>query len=345
MIEQGFGFSIKWEEGDKITSMPITADAMEYLNGIFGKSPEEYIKEYINDSELYNKVKKAYDEAEKKAIPKDLDCKFCKGESINSDDKACNRYYFQMGITYSLASTEFVNIVERNKHLYNDKKFLRKLTAGFISCFYFYEGKGVVWFDLPKLQNICLSQGFLSISETLRQSDIFQTLVKLNDTLDSINTSLVCDQLKGTYDPNMLIVQKKFFEDKMTYFERKLKIIQIQKENNKKVRNKESIEDQKPSVPEYALYYYYMQKAKDLPHFENHIHGKLGAIEELIENGEIETSAKYFQIEYNKIANYRTNRIAINKIKSIEYVIDKMLIDYPNAKKLAIEELELAKSL
>ena len=96
----------------------------------------------------------------------------------------------------------------------------------------------------------------------------------------------------------------------------------------------------KANIPQLVLFYYYRHESKELPRFDKHSKGVLKAIEELIVNDSIDTSAKYFQLQYNKIANYKSNRIANNKIKAIEFVANTLLIDFPKAQKIALEELK-----
>src|SRR5690606_2407113 len=93
----------------------------------------------------------------------------------------------------------------------------------------------------------------------------------------------------------------------------------------------------KISIPARAMYYYYLQAAKYMENFENHAEGKVKAIKELIEKDKIETSSKNFQLEYNKIANHKINRIAKNKAKTILFVANELLINYPTAQKIALE--------
>ena len=95
----------------------------------------------------------------------------------------------------------------------------------------------------------------------------------------------------------------------------------------------------KANIPQLVLFYYYRQKSKELPLFDNHPKGKVKAINELIIKDNINTSAKNFQIEYNKIYNYDSNRIARKKLKTIEFVANTLLLDYPKAKKIALDEL------
>ncbi|MCB0536041.1 MAG: hypothetical protein KDE33_00800 [Bacteroidetes bacterium] len=100
----------------------------------------------------------------------------------------------------------------------------------------------------------------------------------------------------------------------------------------------------KISISQYALYVYYLQRSGEITWFENHPEGKLKAIKELLINEGIDTTPKYFQIKYNLINNYNTNRIAKNQIPNISYVIENLLSDYPRAKEIAIKELEEAHS-
>ncbi|QYA27085.1 hypothetical protein G3I01_16810 [Gramella sp. MT6] len=112
---------------------------------------------------------------------------------------------------------------------------------------------------------------------------------------------------------------------------------------NKSQKNRE--DKQEITVLKFALYIYYMQAAGKIEYFENHSNGKLAAIEELLEGSKvIDTTAKYFQIAYNKISNHKTNRIANNQISNISFVAKKMLNKYPEARNIALEELKLAQS-
>ncbi len=90
------------------------------------------------------------------------------------------------------------------------------------------------------------------------------------------------------------------------------------------------------------MYYYYLQAGGYYPYFENHSAGKLKAINELIIKDNINTTDKYFQLQYNKISNHKTNRIAKRQASNIDYVANQMLNDYPKSKKIALLELKEA---
>lgn len=104
--------------------------------------------------------------------------------------------------------------------------------------------------------------------------------------------------------------------------------------------SKTEVETKKANIPQLVLFYYYRHESKELQRFNKHPLGVIKAIEELIVNDDIDTTAKYFQIQYNKIANYKSNRIANNKLKAIDFVANTMLLDFPNAQKIALEELQ-----
>ncbi len=112
--------------------------------------------------------------------------------------------------------------------------------------------------------------------------------------------------------------------------------------NNQTQKEEKPKDTKKPTIVNYALYYIYLQKSGDAEHFENHPKGKLKAIEELIENGEIKTTTNYFQKIYNELHHHDTNRIARNQVSNIEYTANNMLTDYPKAQKIALTELKIA---
>lgn len=101
-------------------------------------------------------------------------------------------------------------------------------------------------------------------------------------------------------------------------------------------------EETKPSITQLILHYIYLQEAKIIPFFENHPMGKIEAIEELIKKDGIDTTKNYFQKIYNKFTHHPSNRIARNQVKNIQFVIDHLLKDHPQAIKIAGEELKQA---
>lgn len=97
------------------------------------------------------------------------------------------------------------------------------------------------------------------------------------------------------------------------------------------------------TVKAIALFYYYMQKSrhKDYPNFGS-VDGKIKEIKAVSEKYEI--SSKSFELAYNEISIHENIRISKNQIKNIEICIE-MLSESPDAKKLALFELEKAKAL
>jgi len=128
-----------------------------------------------------------------------------------------------------------------------------------------------------------------------------------------------------------------YFENKMNEYILYETLFEIINRGEKPIEEKAM-----PTIPQLALFYYYIQVSREFPKFEKHSKGKVKAIEELLKEEGIQTTVKYFQLKYNFINNHKTNRIALNQAKNISYVIDKMLIDYPKAKEIATSEYNLA---
>ncbi len=150
------------------------------------------------------------------------------------------------------------------------------------------------------------------------------------------NRDLELDDLEEMPNKNKLEyirILKKWMKQEKKFIKEITPYLNLQKTENGEIKIK-------PNIPQLVLFYFYRQSSGELPHFENHPKGKLKAIDELIVRDNIDTTAKNFQLEYNKIANYKTNRIARNKIKTIEFVIDNLLQEYPEAKRIAESELK-----
>lgn len=96
----------------------------------------------------------------------------------------------------------------------------------------------------------------------------------------------------------------------------------------------------KITVMAWALFYYYLQIAKVLPHFDNHSGGKMAAIAEVGNRHNIHP--KRFQIEYNKIQQHKSERLHISQLKNFDKVIP-LLQDYPDAQREALNELDIIK--
>ena len=141
------------------------------------------------------------------------------------------------------------------------------------------------------------------------------------------------EEMPNTNKTEYIRILKKWMKEEKEFIEDITPYLKLQK-------SKKGIEKPKPNIPQLALFYYYRMASKELPFFEKHPKGKTKAIAELIVNDDIKTSVKNFQLEFNKISNYATNRIARNKLKNIEFVANTLLKNYPEAQKIALVELE-----
>lgn len=326
----------------KTTKIALGPEMKEYFDELTkGKNHDDYIKEFLISEKNYRIVDEAMNKAKTESLPPDIEknCKYCNGLSDDENDKKCSRYYAQMDITFVLSATEYIRIVLNNKHLYDNKELLLKLTQKFFECFHFINGRGLMYFDLDAMIRHTLSIGFLSISQIFSRSDTLKNLSEINISLNSIEQESIQNRVLKKEDYYYLDLQKEFFENKQRFYKEKL-FIENQESGKKKTKLKSV---NKPSIPKYVLYYYYLQRSGYFPYFDNHPGGKLNGIKDVIKNDQIPTTPKYFQISYNKIAHHNSNRIAKNQESNISYVINNMLNDYPKARELALSELKQAR--
>lgn len=340
------GFEIKLPEGSKIVKYKLSDKAQEYLNkNVFkGKNHLEYLEEFLITKNNFKVVSDALFKAMEQSLPTCLksDCPYCKGESNEENDMLCTKYILQMRITFSIAAEEFINLIFNHKHIYQNKKALLNVTQDFYRSFVFIKNKGLVYFDLDNICRCILNAGFISLSEMFSKSEPLTNLKVINEHIDYFEDKLLENEILNSEDENYLDLQKRFFENKQKYYKEKL-FLHEKEANNKSTNIKQAANSTKKiSIPTLVMYYYYLQEAKDFPFFDNHPEGKLKAIEELIKKDKINTSAKNFQLEYNKIAHHKSNRIANNKASNILFVANTMLTNYPNAKKIALKEYDLA---
>ena len=197
-----------------------------------------------------------------------------------------------------------------------------------------------MYFELDKMCRYTLSSGFLTLSQMFAKSDTLKSYQIINNTLNDIHEKEVQNKVLQNEDEDYLDLQKEFFEGKLRYYREKIYI--EEKEKPKSLNKKKEVK--LTSIPQYALYYYYLQQSGDFGYFENHPNGKISAIAELIEKEDLKTTTKYFQKVYNKIAHYTTNRIAKNQVANIDFVANTMLNGFPNAKKIALKELKEART-
>lgn len=345
-MKKNIGFEIKMNENEKVKVFDLPKETSEYLNSLIPeKNHTYYLKEFLVYEKNYNNAMDALHNSMEDSLPEKVksQCKYCNGLSNDKSDKNCIKHTMQMQFTFVVAANEFINLVFRNRFIYNNKPNLLKLTAEFFYCFRFINGKGLMYFDLEKLCRTALNFGFLSLSDLFAKSEIFQAHSIINDTLDSINDEDLQNKVLQREDENYLDLQKEFFENKLRYYKEKIFVEEKQKSLNPKKRSK-SEKTKEPSIPHYVLYYYYLQTNGYFGYFENHPKGKVKAIEELINNEGIDTTVKYFQIAYNKIAHHKTNRVAKNQVPNIDFVANKMLKGFPKAQKEAQQELREAKT-
>lgn len=342
MRKDNYGIEINLEEGQKIVEIPTSPELNEYLKKKYEKDHIYYLTEFIGGEKNYEIAKKAVEDAMERSLPDNIkdNCAFCKGEGTEVGDRACKKYYLQMNLTFSVASTEFINIIFKNRYIYNDKHQLQKLTIEFFNCLRFIKGQGKMYFLLDKMCRFIINSGFLTLSNMFAKSETLKAYQIINKSLDEIHDKSLRNKTLQLEDEDYLDLQKEFFEGKLRYYREKIFI--EEKEQPKRLKKKEK--GKSTSIPQYALYYYYLQQSGDFGYFENHPNGKVIAIGELIEKEDLKTTTKYFQKVYNKIAHYATNRIAKNQVANIDFVANTMLSGFPKAKKIALKELQEAKT-
>jgi hypothetical protein len=344
-MKEQIGFEINIPEGSKIVHVPVSKELQKYFKEeVFtGKSHIDYLKEFLATKKNFNVVNGAFLVAMKDALPECLktQCLYCNGESDEEADKACQKYYLQMQVTFVVAANEFVRIILSHQYIYKNKQALYNVTQDFFRSLVFIKGEGKMYFDLDAICRHILKAGFFSLSEMFAKSKPLQNLQVINDSIDDLEKRKLENEIFAKEDEDYLELQHKFFENKQRYYKEKLfleekgaEVIQYDKPyiNREKEKN----------IPIIVLYYYYLQAGGYFPYFENHSKGKIKAIDELIVKDNIQTTAKYFQIQYNKINNHKSNRIAKNKVSNIEYVANQMLNEYPKAKEIALSELKEA---
>lgn len=344
-MKKKIGFEVKVPEGSKIVHIPISDELKKYFDEevFIGKSYLDYIKEFLITEKNFEIINNAMEKAMEDCLPQCIktECLYCTGQSDDEADKACQKYYLQMQMTFSFAANEFVSMMLRHKYIYENKKVLLNVTQDFYKSFRMVVNEGLMYFDLENLCKCVLNAGFVSLSETFAKSKALQNLQVINDSINIITTRKLQNEIFEKEDEDYLELQHKFFENKQRYYKEKLFLEEqglpsLQPHKAKADRQKEK------NIAVIVLYYYYLQAGGYFPHFENHTDGKLKAIDELISKDDINTSAKYFQLQYNKISNHKINRIAKNKASNIEYIANQMLNNYPKAKEIALTELKEA---
>ncbi|MEQ3664747.1 hypothetical protein [Olleya sp.] len=341
MSRQNIGFELKLRQGEKLKKLELSDKVKKQIHKQTGKNYTAYLKEFIGNEKDFNILNKAFDNAMQKSLPNDIEehCLFCKKQSDDFGDKLCQKYYLQMNITFMMASNEFISLVSQNKHIYNDKSSLKKLTAKFFDCFRFIKGEGKMFLDVDRLCRFTLECGFLAITNMFAKSDTLSNLKIINSTLNEIDEKDLNNKINQSEDDNYLELQRVFFESKRRFYKDEIFI----NEREKPIPNpQKKLDIKQPTVVHYVLYYNYLQQSKDFGYFENHPEGKVTAIKNLIKDEGLKTTYKYFQLKYNHFTNYPSNRIAQNQVANISYVANTMLQAFPEAQKIALLELEKA---
>lgn len=310
------GIRIENIENTKTKFVQLPKETMDKLNKQSGKTPHDYIKRYLNNKKLHDKIWNQYTEYVNKTLPKDVkqSCQYCNGDSKNVEDKKCSIYYSEAQINYFFASHEFVSIVEKNKNLIKGNELKRKLTIQFHECFLFQDGR--VFFDLEKMAMYCLKAGFFTLSKIFANNSALQNLSIINNTIDELNTEELNAEMFNKEKSIYLEPQKRFFEDKYNHFQRK----QFIDSESKKLNENSECEPQQDSqfsVLEWATIFYYADETKLLP--ENRF--LKSRIEKFIEFHKIPTTFKSFK------SKYHTTKNRINKNNN--YPIDKLELILP----------------
>lgn len=332
MKSQPFSFQLNKPQGAQLKRVKLSPETVEQLKQVTGKHPREYLREFIDNDDLFNKLEAEISRCINEAIPENPDCAFCRGESTNELDKACWVYKAQMNFTYNIALYELVSIVLHNRHIFKDKKYLRRLSAHFATSFAFVRDHGIMWFDLPKFEKLLLEEGFLSLALQFEESQLNESLRLINNTLNSIDDQLVIEELYGRGDPNYLRIQHQFFSGKMRYYETKKNF-----EQNESKQQKATNSD-RPNRTDIALYCYYLSTTGTNP--TEAIFPSVAGWKELEKR--FDKNYKNIQQRYNEINTTEEKRISCGTARNIKFVMDNLLTEHSAALRLAQSEYQLA---
>ncbi len=344
MTSKLIGFTIKQEENFKLVSVPLDKKTSDFLDSKKqGRHHSEYIREFLITPANFKSANDTFIKGMKDSLPKDIrnDCKVCIGESTEESDRSCNRYYLQMEFTYNVVVVEFINIVLKNKHIYQDKQTIFELTKEFFKCIVFLAGKGIMVFDMERLKKYVLKIGLISLSQLLNDSKPLQRLAIINDSLDSLNQQDLENKIFGNADCDCITLQKQFFLNKQTYYKENL-FIDRQKilfKEGKLPNSSNQNGHTRPNRTDIAYFCYYASETKELK--TDNLFSTKKAWKEIGQR--FDKDDTNIQKAYNKIYSNRSERLKSSKTANIEYVLEHMLTKYPKARKLALDELKLAK--
>ncbi len=320
--------------GDKIVKKKLkfkTEELKEQFFQSLGMQPIDYIEMIVGKNRL-EELEGDIHQRMKDALPEFEGCLFCAGKSEDNEDKMCKPYRLQMEMTYIMAAQEFMNTIIANNHVFKEAQHKKDLVEMFYQSFVFQSGKGVLLFDVYSFVRNLLRKGFYALTEKFNNSPVLTSLSEVNNSLDSINTRIMERELSGRESSYFLNLQKKFYEDKQNSLKTRH---YIEKEQNliNSVNQNSTTTSARPTRTDIAYYAYYLSSTKtkfldcDFPSVQ--------AWSEL--STKFNKNAKNIQLKYNEIAFDEVKRLK-NK-KSIEYVKDFMLKEYPKAQELANNDL------
>ncbi len=189
------------------------------------KVASDYLKEYTGvkifeelESIFYDTLEKSKSDSFRKQ------CKYCTSKEIklNESDKLCTKYHYEIQLNRFMAEREFIGIVERNKHLFKDKKQLTRLTIAFYECYLFQDYR--LYFNVDKLSIITLKEGLYSISDILEKSEYFQRMKLINEARHDLEMRNLNYKIDTGKENEKLSIQLDFFKSKEKYYEKKKKI-------------------------------------------------------------------------------------------------------------------------
>lgn len=301
--------------------------------------PEVYLVKFIGEKN-FKKAEKAMREALENSLPKDIEknCKWCQGRSKEELDKACKKYEVQSFITFKLMAIEFVNVIRSNRYVYNNKELRFKLTEEFFKSMIYYNGKGVMAVDMGRLMGKVLELGLLSINQMFLQTKVLtKNLRMINHSLHALNRDSFPYKVKGIEIPEFITKQQGFFKEQQEFYKEEQRLNREEKIEKAKKNNNNS-NNSRPNRTDIAYFCYYTSKAKELE-TENPFPSKK-AWKEI--GGIFKKDDTNIQKAYNSIYSNKEERLKESKLTNINYVVENMLDSYPEAKKLALEELKLA---
>lgn len=304
-----------------------------------GKNAYDYIKEFLQSEETYETIMAELNVLIHSSLTKEQkdNCP-CndpnRKEEIKENEKACATQQKQFQFAYFLSSNDYVNTVLNHEVIYKDKEALKELTINYFNCFEVHPS--VVYFDVDKLIKYSLNANFKALSKLFEGSETFKYLRGINNSIDTLDETQIENELFEKEDENFIAIQKRFLENKKKYLSEKLRLVELEGGivNKKKVTSN----NLRPNRTDLAYFFYYLSTAK-IKIIKN-VFPSDAAWKEI--GDKFEKSPKNIQKAYNIISSNNKERLKNRKDNNILYVIENMLSQYPNALKLAKDELKLA---